>query len=79
MDGSQYTGESVVSLLECLVRSAHAKKSRGCDAVSRKQFTDFSIQSILGLANDVTADASSSSGEFQLFCCVTLLCSSFVY
>ncbi|XP_068713090.1 homeobox protein Hox-D11a-like [Montipora foliosa] len=62
MDCSQYTGESMVSLVECLVRSAHAKKSRGRDAVSRKQFTDFSIRSILGLANDVTADAFSSSG-----------------
>ncbi|XP_068757730.1 uncharacterized protein [Montipora capricornis] len=59
MDCSQY--KSVVSLVECLVRSAHAKSSRGHDAVSSKQFTDFSIRSILGLENDVTADTSSDS------------------
>ena len=34
MDCSQYTGESVVSLLEYLVRSPHAKKSRGRDGRS---------------------------------------------
>ncbi|XP_068713056.1 homeobox protein vent1-like [Montipora foliosa] len=59
MDCSQY--KSVVSLVECLVRSAHAKSSRGHDAVSSKQFTDFSIRSILGLESDVTADNSSDS------------------
>ena len=71
MDCSQY--KSVVSLVECLVHSAHAKKSRGHDAVSSKQFTDFSVRSILGLENDVTEDTSSSSGEFHLFYFVTLL------
>ena len=66
MDCSQY--KSVVSLVECLVRSAHAKSFRGHDAVSSKQFTDFSIRSILGLENDVTADISSDSSEFPFFC-----------
>ncbi|XP_068757590.1 homeobox protein Nkx-3.1-like [Montipora capricornis] len=59
MDCSQY--KSFVFLVECHVRSAHSKKSRGHDAVSSKQFTHFSVRSILGLENDVTGDTSSSS------------------
>ena len=54
---------SVVSFVDSLVRSAHARRLA---PVSSKSLTDFSICSILGLANDVT-QAPRSSGKLNFF------------
>ena len=63
--------KTVVALVDALVRSAHARRSRVWlpdpsvrAPVSRKSLTDFSICSILGLENDVT-QSSSSSGKLE--------------
>ena len=63
--------QSVVALVDYLVRSSHARRSRVLlpslpipAPVSNKSLTDFSICSILGRENDVT-QSSSSSGKLE--------------
>ena len=65
--------KSVVALVDYLVRSAHAKRSRVLlpslpipAPVSSKSLTDFSICSILELENDVT-QSSPGSGKQHSF------------
>ena len=55
--------KSVVSFVDSLVRSAHARRLA---PVSSKSLTDFSICNILGLENEVT-QTSTSSGKLNLF------------
>ena len=64
---------SVAALMDVLVRSAHARGSRVSfpeppirAPVSSKPLTDFSICSILGLANDLT-QSSSGPGELNSY------------
>ena len=65
--------QSVVTLVDFLLRSAHAKRSRVLlpslpfpAPVSSKSLTDFSICSILGLENDVE-QSSPGSGKKHRF------------
>ena len=55
--------KSVVSFVDSLVRSVHARRLA---PVSSESLTDFSICSILGLENDVT-QAPTSSGKLNFF------------
>ena len=64
--------KSVVALVDYLVRSTHAKRSRVLlpslpipATVSSKSLTDFSICSILGLENDVTQSSSGSGKQYS--------------
>jgi len=54
--------KSVVSLIDSLVRSAHARSPQ---PVSSRSLTDFSICSILGLEKGVT-QSSKSAGKLNV-------------
>ena len=59
--------QSVVALVDYLVRSSHARRSRvllPSLSIPAPVLTDFSICSILGRENDVT-QSSSSSGKLE--------------
>ena len=64
--------QSVVALVDFLLRSAHAKRSRVLlpslpfpAPVSSKSLTDFSICSILGLENDVEQSSPGSGKRYS--------------
>ena len=70
MESTQF--QSVVALVDYLVRSAHAKRSRVLlpslpipAPVSSKSLTQFSICSILGLENDVTQSSLGSGKRYS--------------
>ena len=66
--------KSVVALVDSLVRSAHARRSRVLlrdlsvrAPVSCRSLTDFSICSILGLENDVMQSSPGSGKQCSSF------------